>query len=117
MERKVRRHGLLSTSRARSSTQDDHAAPLTGIPTLVRARQCSDQAHPSGHAESERRGVGWRFDVGVAEPAPKRCAKGERRPNAICERMIGTLRRELLDRLLIVSEHHLGEVLIEYLRY
>ena len=27
--------------------------------------------------------------------------------NAICERMIGTLRRELLDRLLIVNEHHL----------
>jgi putative transposase len=27
------------------------------------------------------------------------------RANAICERMIGTLRRELLDRLLIVNEH------------
>jgi hypothetical protein len=27
--------------------------------------------------------------------------------NAICERMIGTLRRELLDRLLIINEHHL----------
>jgi putative transposase len=29
------------------------------------------------------------------------------RANAICERVIGTLRRELLDRLLIVNEHHL----------
>ena len=29
------------------------------------------------------------------------------RANAICERMIGTLRREVLDRLLIVNEHHL----------
>jgi putative transposase len=35
--------------------------------------------------------------------------------NAICERMIGTLRRELLDRLLIVNEHHLRQVLTEYL--
>jgi transposase InsO family protein len=37
------------------------------------------------------------------------------RANAICERMIGTLRRELFDRLLIVSEHHLRRVLTEYL--
>jgi putative transposase len=37
------------------------------------------------------------------------------RANAICERMIGTLRRELLDRMLIVSEHHLRRVLTEYL--
>ena len=37
------------------------------------------------------------------------------RANAICERMIGTLRRELLDRVLIVNEHHLRRVLTEYL--
>ena len=29
--------------------------------------------------------------------------------------MIGTLRRELFDRLLIVNEHHLRRVLAEYL--
>src|SRR5690349_2979454 len=39
------------------------------------------------------------------------------RANAICERMIGTLRRELLDRLLIVNEHHLRQVLAEYLQH
>jgi putative transposase len=39
------------------------------------------------------------------------------RANAICERMIGTLRRELLDQLLIVNEHHLRRVLAEYLRH
>ena len=39
------------------------------------------------------------------------------RANAICERMIGTLRRELLDRVLIVKEHHLQRVLTEYLRH
>jgi putative transposase len=38
------------------------------------------------------------------------------RADAICERIIGTLRRELLDRLLIVNEHHLRRVLTEYLR-
>ena len=37
------------------------------------------------------------------------------RGNAICERIIGTLRRELLDRLLIVNEHHLRQVVTEYL--
>jgi len=39
------------------------------------------------------------------------------RANAICERIIGTLRRELLDRLLIVNEHHLRRVLTGYLRH
>ena len=39
------------------------------------------------------------------------------RASAICERIIGTLRRELLDRLLIVNEHHLRELLAEYLRH
>ncbi|MGP7996160.1 MAG: integrase core domain-containing protein [Streptosporangiaceae bacterium] len=39
------------------------------------------------------------------------------RANAICERMIGTLRRELFDRVLIVDEHHLRPVLTEYLRH
>jgi transposase InsO family protein len=39
------------------------------------------------------------------------------RANAICERVIGTLRREVLDRLLIVNEHNLREVLTEYLAH
>jgi transposase InsO family protein len=37
------------------------------------------------------------------------------RANAICERMTGTLRREVPGRLLIVNEHHLRQVLTEYL--
>jgi putative transposase len=35
----------------------------------------------------------------------------------MCERMIGTLRRELLDRLLIINEHHLRQILTQYLRH
>jgi putative transposase len=37
--------------------------------------------------------------------------------NAICERMIGTLRREVFDRLLILDERHLHQVLTEYLQH
>ena len=36
------------------------------------------------------------------------------RMNAICERVNGTLRRELLDRILILGECHLALVLGEY---
>ena len=35
--------------------------------------------------------------------------------NAICERVNGTLRRELLDRTLILNERHLARMLREYL--
>jgi putative transposase len=36
------------------------------------------------------------------------------RMNATCERLIGTLRREVLDRILILGERHLRAVLTEY---
>jgi transposase InsO family protein len=40
---------------------------------------------------------------------------GAPRANAVCERMIGTLRRELLDRMLVVNEGHLSQVLTLFL--
>jgi putative transposase len=39
------------------------------------------------------------------------------RMNAICERVNGTLRRELLDRILIVGQRHLARVLRQYVRH
>jgi transposase InsO family protein len=39
------------------------------------------------------------------------------RANAICERILGTLRRELLDRILIVNERHPRRVLTVYLKH
>ncbi len=39
------------------------------------------------------------------------------RANAIAERVIGTLRRECLDHLIVLDEHHLVSVLTEFVRY
>lgn len=37
--------------------------------------------------------------------------------NAICERFIGSVRRECLDHVLILSEHHLRRLIREYVDY
>jgi len=39
------------------------------------------------------------------------------RANAICERVIGTLRRECLDRMLVLGRRHLEVVIAEYLEH
>ena len=39
------------------------------------------------------------------------------RANATCERFLGSVRRECLDHLLILGEHHLRRVLREYVAY
>ena len=40
-----------------------------------------------------------------------------RRANAICERLLGSVRRECLDHIVILSEAHVRRVLLEYVRY
>src|SRR5437764_11662752 len=42
---------------------------------------------------------------------------GSPRANAVAERLIGTLRRECLDHLIILDEQHLRSVLAEFVRY
>ena len=37
--------------------------------------------------------------------------------NAVCERVIGTIRRECLDRVIPVSEHHLRRMLKSWVRH
>jgi transposase InsO family protein len=37
--------------------------------------------------------------------------------NALCERLIGTLRREYLDNLIPFSTHHVGRVLTQWVRH
>jgi putative transposase len=39
------------------------------------------------------------------------------RANAVAERLVGTLRRECLDRMLVVNEQHLRVVLTEFVRF
>jgi transposase InsO family protein len=39
------------------------------------------------------------------------------RANAICERLLGSVHRECLDHILLLSEGHLRRVLKEYVRY
>ncbi|WP_405475891.1 integrase core domain-containing protein [Streptomyces sp. NBC_00009] len=39
------------------------------------------------------------------------------RANAICERVVDTLRREILDRILIYNEAHAVAVMTEYIRH
>src|ERR671917_2216337 len=59
------------------------------------------------------------FDAVFAAEGIRILASPPRAPraNAICERMIGTLHRELLDRILIVNERHLRRILTVYLHH
>ncbi len=66
------------------------------------------------------------FSVAVSSPsavsttlvAPRRCASSASASrDAIWERVIGTIRRECLDRTLILGRRHLEAVLVEYVEH
>jgi putative transposase len=59
------------------------------------------------------------FDVGLTDAGIRVIKSPPQAPraNAICERMIGTLRRELFDRTLILSERHLRVLLQVFLAH
>jgi putative transposase len=69
--------------------------------------------------QGSRKPVHQLFDAAFTAEGITILASPPRAPkaNAICERIIGTLRRELLDRVLIINEHHLRRALTEYLRH
>jgi transposase InsO family protein len=54
------------------------------------------------------RGVGTRV-LKTPVRAPK--------ANSFCERLLGSVRRECLDHVLVLGEHHLFETLVEYTGY
>ncbi len=81
------------------------ATPFGGAPTyLIR----DNDAKYGPHFEAVARGSGIEVLRSPIQPP---------RANAICERLVGSVRRECLDHLLIVSEAHLRRVLREYVGY
>ena len=53
-------------------------------------------------------------DLGIE---PKRTAYRSPRQNGIAERWVGTVRRELLDHVIVMDERHLWRLLREYVDY
>ncbi len=97
---------------------------VTRAPTDEWAAQQLREATPFGTApkyliRDNDAKYGPRFDAVAAGSGitPLRTPIRAPRANAVCERLIGSLRRECLDHILLVSEAHLRRVLHEYVQY
>ena len=97
---------------------------VTRHPTDAWVAQQLREATPFGAAPR----VLIRDNDGKYGPAFARVATGHRiavvrtpvrapQANAVCERFLGSVRRECLDHLLILGERHLARVLREYVAY
>ena len=91
--------GAWVTQRAR-----ELAERFSGLHVLIRDRDAKFSASFDAVFEGEGIGV-----IRTPVQAPN--------ANTICERVIGTLRRECLDRMLIFGQRQLAAVLIEYLAH
>jgi putative transposase len=97
---------------------------VTRAPTDAWVAQQLREATPFGAAprhliRDNDAKFGPRFDAVAAGSGmvPLRTPIRAPRANAICERLIGSLRRECLDHILLLSEAHLRRVLNEYVQY
>jgi transposase InsO family protein len=62
---------------------------------------------------------GWEFDRVAAASGIEVIRTPVRAPraNAVCERFLGSVRRECVDHVLVLGERHLGRVLAEYVAH
>jgi hypothetical protein len=89
------------------------AAGLAPSPSSGRIAEGGHHDVPAGQLAHQRLDIGGVADViQDQQPPVMRLQPGQRPPGRI-----GTLRREVLDQLLIVSEDHLREMLTEYLQH
>ena len=113
-------HGALRRAAAALHVGGVTANP-TGKWTVQQARNlahCLDERFEDIRFLIRDRGPNFTgsFDAGFQATGATTLRRAVQAPrmNAICERLVGTLRRELLDRVLILGERHLGVVLTEY---
>src|ERR1022692_2089357 len=93
-----------------SRTDRSAVRTLTNSPVTTRSRRSSRTSRPARFRRTPSNDAAGTAHEGSPASPPQ-----APRANAICERITGTLRRELFDRLLIVNDHHLRRVLTEYL--
>src|SRR5262244_3046201 len=99
-------------------------ANVTAHPTAAWTLQQLREAIPADHAyrfliHDRDRIFSQQLDQGIRHLGLRVRKTPVRTPqaNALCERLIGTLRRECLDFLIPFSAHHVGRVLMQWVRH